>query len=69
MSGTQHLFQNNTEGLVPAGTWTQEIHPTSSWGSFLSAPALHHFGHKLSGQFQGLQRTLLAAGALAHAGS
>jgi hypothetical protein len=29
VSGTQHLFQNNLESLVPAGTGTQEIHPTS----------------------------------------
>ena len=38
VSEMQDLFQNNQQGPVPAGTGTQEISPTSNWGSFRLAP-------------------------------
>ena len=34
VSGMQHLFQNNPEGLGPAGTGTLETRPTRTWDVF-----------------------------------
>jgi hypothetical protein len=52
-------------GPFRVGKGTQETHLTSSWGSFWSV-APGHLGHQLSREFHGPQRTLHAAGALAH---
>ena len=59
----------NPEGLVLAGTGTKDTCPTSGWGSFGSVLPPCHLGHDLSGGPQGPQRTLHAAGTLAHLGS
>jgi hypothetical protein len=68
VSGTQHLFQNNPEGLGQAGTGTQETCSTSDSVTFRSVPSPCHLGHKLSGWSQGPQRTMHIRGTLAHSG-
>ena len=69
VSSTQHLFQKNREGPVPAGTGTQESLLISSWSSFLFVPAPCYLGLELGERSQGPMRTLHNIGALAHPGS
>lgn len=40
VSGTQHQLQRIAEGLVPAGTGTEEPRPTRGWDPPRSGPAL-----------------------------
>jgi hypothetical protein len=54
VSRVQHLFQNNCEGLVPAGAGTQETRPTSGSGSFWSVLVCLGFEH--SRQPHGLKK-------------
>ena len=69
VSGMQHQLQRIAEGLVPAGTGTEELHSTRGWdwvGPGWGHPC--HLLHEPGRGHLGPQRTLHTAGPLADPG-